>query len=74
MPHRCLAVLLAYPQDMYPVGALASAIFIASESEAWNADDVGTAQSRRQRASAEMELVRLAVPKRVFTLAYEVRR
>ena len=59
------------PQPEYPAGALAAALYIASGvrgmergtlSETRNAD--GT------EPLAEMELVRLAVPKRVFTLSH----
>ena len=59
------------PQEEYPAGALAAALYIASGvrgmergtlSEARNAD--GT------EPLAEMELVRLALPKRVFTLSH----
>jgi tryptophanase len=58
------------PQDQYPAGALASAFFIAGGirgmergtlSEARNADG--------SEHLADMELVRLAFPKRVFTLS-----
>ncbi|HZK04804.1 MAG TPA: tryptophanase [Actinomycetaceae bacterium] len=58
------------PQQQYPAGALASAVFLASGvrgmergtmSEARDADGV--------EPLADMELVRLALPRRVFTLS-----
>jgi tryptophanase len=59
------------PQDMYPAGALASAIFIASGIRSM---ERGTMSEQRNPDGsehlAEMELVRLAVPKRVFTLSH----
>lgn len=58
------------PQEKYPAGALASALFIASGVRAM---ERGTLSEQREADGsehlAEMELIRLAVPKRVFTLS-----
>ena len=58
------------PQDDYPAGALASALFIASGVRGMERGTLS--EKRREDGSqplAEMELVRLAMPKRVFTLS-----
>ena len=58
------------PQLQYPAGALASAIFIASGVRCM---ERGTLSEQRNNDGsehpAEMELARLAVPRRVFTLS-----
>lgn len=58
------------PQEKYPAGALASALFIASGVRAM---ERGTLSEQREADGSEhlavMELIRLAVPKRVFTLS-----
>ncbi|MCL1807701.1 MAG: tryptophanase [Oscillospiraceae bacterium] len=58
------------PQDQYPAGALAAAIFIASGVRCM---ERGTMSEQRNEDGsermAEMELARLAVPRRVFTLS-----
>lgn len=58
------------PQTEYPAGALTAAIFIASGIRAM---ERGTMSEQREADGsehlAEMELVRLAVPKRVYTLS-----
>jgi tryptophanase len=58
------------PQEEYPSGALAAAIYIASGVRGM---ERGTLSEQRgedgAERPAEMELVRLAVPKRVFTLS-----
>jgi tryptophanase len=58
------------PQTAYPSGALASAIFIASGVRGM---ERGTLSEQRgedgEEHLAHMELVRLAIPKRVFTLS-----
>ena len=58
------------PQTQYPSGALASAIFIASGVRGM---ERGTISEQRNADGSEhladMELVRLAMPKRVFTLS-----
>ncbi|MCL2526187.1 MAG: tryptophanase [Coriobacteriia bacterium] len=58
------------PQEQYPAGALAAALFIASGVRAM---ERGTMSEERRpdgtEPLAEMELVRLALPRRVFTLS-----
>ena len=58
------------PQTQYPAGALNAALFIASGVRAM---ERGTLSEQRNddgsERLAEMELIRLAVPKRVFTLS-----
>jgi tryptophanase len=58
------------PQAQYPAGALAAALYIASGVRAM---ERGTLSEQRRpdgtEPLAEMELVRLAIPKRVFTLS-----
>ena len=58
------------PQEDYPAAALAAAIYIASGIRGM---ERGTMSEQRNEDGtehlAEMELVRLAVPKRVFTLS-----
>lgn len=59
------------PQDQYPAGALAAAIYIASGVRAM---ERGTLSEQRNEDGserlAEMELARLAIPKRVFSLSH----
>lgn len=59
------------PQEQYPAGALASAIFIAGGVRGM---ERGTLSEQRNPDGSEhlsdMELVRLAVPKRVFTYSH----
>jgi len=58
------------PQEQYPAGALNAALFIASGVRGM---ERGTLSEQRNEDGserfAELELVRLAVPKRVFTLS-----
>jgi tryptophanase len=58
------------PQTQYPAGALAAALFIASGVRGM---ERGTLSENRDKDGndqlAEMELVRLALPRRVFTLS-----
>jgi len=58
------------PQEQYPAGALAAAAFIASGVRGM---ERGTLSEQRKpdgsETLAEMELLRLAVPKRVYTLS-----
>jgi len=59
------------PQDQYTAGALASAAYIASGVRGM---ERGTMSEERDKVTgidklAEMELLRLAIPKRVFTLS-----
>lgn len=59
------------PQTAYPAGSLAAAIYIASGIRGM---ERGTLSEQRGEDGiehlAEMELVRLAIPKRVFTLSH----
>ncbi|NVN87512.1 MAG: tryptophanase [Rhodopseudomonas sp.] len=58
------------PQEQYPAGALASALYIASGIRGM---ERGTLSEQREpdgrEVFANMELVRLALPRRVFTLS-----
>jgi len=58
------------PQELYPAGALAASIFIASGVRCM---ERGTMSEQRNEDGseplAEMELARIAVPRRVFTLS-----
>ena len=58
------------PQRQYPAGALAAALFIASGVRSM---ERGTLSEQRKEDGSEplanMELIRLAIPKRVFTLS-----
>lgn len=58
------------PQDQYPAGALASALFIASGARGM---ERGTMSEQRNpdgsEAVSSMELLRLALPRRVFTMS-----
>jgi tryptophanase len=58
------------PQEQYPAGALAAALFIAGGVRCM---ERGTMSEQRNddgsERLAEMELIRLAIPKRVFTLS-----
>ncbi|MDR2348996.1 MAG: tryptophanase [Deltaproteobacteria bacterium] len=58
------------PQDQYPAGALAAAVYIAAGVRGM---ERGTLSEQRNPDGSEhlsnMELLRLAIPKRVFTLA-----
>lgn len=75
---NAMAFLDHLPQEQYPAGALAAAIYIASGVRGM---ERGTMSEQRDENGveplAEMELVRLAMPRRVFTLsqvAYAVDR
>jgi len=67
---NALAFLDHVPQDQYPAGALATALYIASGVRGM---ERGTLSEQRDENGiepmAEMELVRLAMPRRVFTLS-----
>ena len=58
------------PQEQYPAGALAAALFISSGVRSM---ERGALSEQRNddgsEQTAEMELIRLAIPKRVFTLS-----
>jgi tryptophanase len=59
------------PQDQYPAGALAAAIYLVSGARGM---ERGTISENRNADGSEhpanMELVRLALPRRVFTLSH----
>jgi len=58
------------PQRNYPAGALASALFIASGIRCMERGTLSEARNEDgTERLAEMELIRLAFPKRVFTLS-----
>lgn len=67
---NALAFLDHVPQQQYPAGALAAAVYIASGVRGM---ERGTMSEQRDDAGvepmAEMELVLLAMPRRVFTLS-----
>ncbi len=67
---NALAFLDHVPQHQYPAGALAAALYIASGVRGM---ERGTLSEQRDEFGvepmAEMELVRLAMPRRVFTLS-----
>jgi len=67
---NALQFLNHVPQNEYPAGALAAAIYIASGVRGM---ERGTLSEQRDERGveplAEMELVRLAMPRRVFTLS-----
>ena len=59
------------PQEKYPAGALATAVYLAAGARGM---ERGTMSEQREENGAErlaaMELLRMAVPKRVFTLSH----
>jgi tryptophanase len=58
------------PQNQYPSGALAAAIFIASGVRGMERGTLSEARDENGvETLAQMELVRLAIPKRVYTLS-----
>jgi tryptophanase len=58
------------PQTEYPSGALSSAIYIASGVRGMERGTLSEVRDENgEEHLAEMELVRLAVPKRVYTLS-----
>jgi tryptophanase len=65
------AFLSHLPQERYPAGALAAAVFIAAGARGM---ERGTMSEQREEDGserfAEMELLRLAIPKRVYTLSH----
>ncbi len=66
----CMGFLPHVPQSEYPAGALAAALFLVSGTRGM---ERGTISSVRDADGndvlADMELLRLAVPRRVFTLS-----
>lgn len=59
------------PQEQYPAGALASALFLISGVRGMERGTISTDRDTQtgKETMAELELVRLAVPRRVFTLS-----
>ena len=68
---RCHEVLFAHSQTQYPAGALAAAFYIVS---AVRGMERGTISSERdehgQDILSDLELLRLAVPRRVYSMAH----
>lgn len=58
------------PQEQYPAGALAAAFFIASGVRGMERGTLSNARNAAgEEVAADVELLRLAVPRRVFTLS-----
>ena len=57
------------PQEQYPAAALAVAAYIAGGIRGMERGTLSEQRCRRQRTLAEMELLRLAMPRRVFTMS-----
>ena len=58
------------PQEQYPAGALAAAFYIASGVRGMERGTLSNARDPQgQEVPADVELLRLAVPRRVFTLS-----
>jgi len=59
-------------QKMYPAGALAAALFLISGIRAMERGTISTDRDKKngKEIMAELELVRLAVPRRVFSLSH----
>jgi tryptophanase len=59
------------PQSEYPAGALASAFFIASGARGMERGSVSMDRDEQGRdVPSDMELLRLAVPRRVYTMSH----
>lgn len=67
---NCSEILPALPHDRYPAAAMAAALYIASGIRGM---ERGTVSEQREADGteryAELELLRLAMPRRVFTLS-----
>ncbi|MEL7569046.1 MAG: tryptophanase [Eubacteriaceae bacterium] len=64
------AFLPHVPQDKYPAGSLVSALYIASGVRGMERGTISEARKKDgSETFAQVELVRLAVPRRVFTLS-----
>jgi len=58
------------PQQQYPAGALAAAIYIASGVRSMERGTISTDRDRDgKEVMADLELARLAVPRRIYTLS-----
>src|SRR5512139_2874758 len=59
------------PQSQYPAGALAAAVFIASGIRGMERGSVSMDRDRDGNdVPSDLELVRLAVPRRIFTMSH----
>lgn len=59
------------PQSMYPAGALAAAVYIASGARGMERGSVSMDRdSEGNDVPSDMELLRLAVPRRVYTMSH----
>lgn len=59
------------PQSQYPAGALAAAIFIVSGIRSMERGTISTDRDRDgKEVMADLELARLAVPRRVYTMSH----
>jgi tyrosine phenol-lyase len=59
------------PQNEYPAGALAAAIYIASGVRSMERGTISTDRDQQgNEVMADLELARLAVPRRVYTLSH----
>jgi tryptophanase len=59
------------PQSLYPAGALAAAIYIASGVRSMERGTISTDRDAQGNdVMADLELARLAVPRRVFSLSH----
>jgi tryptophanase len=59
------------PQSQYPAGALAAAVFIASGIRGMERGSVSMDRDREGNdVPSDLELVRLAVPRRIFTMSH----
>lgn len=66
----CMGILPHVPQSQYPAGALAAALFIASGARGMERGTISSVRDEQGNdVLADVELLRLAFPRRVFTLS-----
>ncbi len=66
----CMGFLPHVPQSQYPAGALAAALFIASGARGMERGTISSVRDDQGNdVLADVELLRLAFPRRVFTLS-----
>lgn len=66
----CMGFLPHVPQSQYPAGALAAALFIASGARGMERGTISSVRDEQGNdVLADVELLRLAFPRRVFTLS-----
>lgn len=66
----CMGFLPHVPQAQYPAGALAAALFIASGARGMERGTISSVRDEQGNdVLADVELLRLAFPRRVFTLS-----